>query len=124
MLKQVFIHPFEERGLVSLSSGIIATADIKDNTYSLGKKAMDNFINERLSENDTVDFFEPFKKLNLKTFKHNMKVIELSIKDRIIILKVHRDLFGQIALITQRRSINLQNAFCYSLGPLMWALSG
>ena len=49
LLKEVFIHPFEERDLISLSSGIVATTDIKDdliNTYSLGKKAMDNFINE------------------------------------------------------------------------------
>lgn len=59
LLEEVFIHPFAERGLVSLSSGIIVTTDIKDdlmNTYSLGKKAMDNFINERLSENGSVDF--------------------------------------------------------------------
>ena len=62
-------------------------------------------------------------KLNLKTFKHIMKVIKVSVKDRIIPLKVHRDLFGQIALIMQRRSINLQNVFCYPLGPLSWALS-
>ena len=62
-------------------------------------------------------------KLNLKTFKHIMKVIKVSVKDRIIPLKVHRDLFGQIALIMQRRSINLQNVFCYLLGPLSWALS-
>ena len=49
LLKEVFIHPFEERALVSLSSGIVATTDIKDelmNSYSLEKKAMDNFISE------------------------------------------------------------------------------
>ena len=127
LLKEVFIHPFEERGLVSLSSGIVATTDIKDdlmNTCSLRKKAMDNFINEQLRENSSVDFFKPVKKLNLKTFKHIINVIKESVKDRIIPLKVHRDLFGQIALIMQRRSINLQNVFCYPLGPLPWALSG
>ena len=71
LLKEVFIHPFEERGLVSLSSGIVTTTDIKDdlmNAYSLGKKVMDNFIIERLSENGSVDFFEPVKKFNLQTF--------------------------------------------------------
>ena len=65
------------------------------NAYLLGKKAMENFINERLSENSSVDFFfEPVEKLNLKTFKHIMKVIKVSVKGRIIPLKVHRDLFG------------------------------
>ena len=53
-----------------------------------------------------------------------MKIIKVSVKDRIIPLKVHRDLFVQIALIMQRRSINLQNVFCYPLGPLPWDLSG
>ena len=126
LLEEVFIHPVEERGLVSLPSGIVAT-DIKDdlmNAYSLGQKAIDNFINERLSENGSVDFFEPVKKLNLKTFKDIMKVIKVSVKDRIIPFKVHRDLLGQIAFIRKRRSINLQNVFCYPLGPLPWALSG
>ena len=104
LLKNVFVHSFEERGLISLSSGIVATTDIKDdlmNAYLLGQKTMDNFINERLSENGSVDFFELVKKLNLKTLKH-MKVVKVSVKDRIIPLKVHRDLFGQIALIMQR----------------------
>ena len=71
------------------------------NACLLGKKTMDNFINERLSENGSVDFFELVKKLNLKTLKH-IKVVKVSVKDRIIPLKVHRDLFGQIALIMQR----------------------
>ena len=126
LLKEVFIRPFEERGLVSLSSGIVATTDIKDelmNAYSLEKKAMDNFISEWLSENGSFDFLGPIMKLNLKRFKHIMKGIKVSVKDRIIPLKVHRDLFGQIALIMPRRSINLQNVFCYPLGPLSWALS-
>ena len=65
------------------------------------ERKLDNFINERLSENGSVDFFELVKKLNLKTLKH-MKVVKVSVKDRIIPLKVHRDLFGQIALIMQR----------------------
>ena len=127
LLKEVFIHPFEEQGLVSLSNGIVATRDIKDdlmNTYWLGNKAMNNFINERLSENGSVDFLEPVKKLNLKTFEHIMEVIKVSVKDRIIPLKVHRDLLGQIVPIMQRQSINLQNVFYYPLGPLSWALSG
>ena len=124
LLKEVFIHPFEKRSLVSLSSGIVATIDIKDDAYLLGKKAMDNITNERLSENGSVDFFVSVKKLNLKTFKHIMKVIKVSVKDRIIPLKVHRDLFGQIALIMQRRNINLRYVFCYPLGLLPWALSG
>ena len=53
-----------------------------------------------------------------------MKVIKVSVKDRIIPLKVHHDLFGQIALIMQRHTIDLQDVFCYPLGPLPLALSG
>ena len=45
---------------------------------------MDNFINERLTENGSVDFFKPVKKLNLKTLKHIMKVIKVSVTGRII----------------------------------------
>ena len=53
-----------------------------------------------------------------------MEVIKVSVKDRIIPLKVHRDLFGQIALIMQCRSINLEKFFCYPLGTLLWVLLG
>ena len=46
LLKEVFMHPFEERCLASLSSGTVATTDIKDdlmNVYSLGKKSYGQF---------------------------------------------------------------------------------
>ena len=49
------------------------------NTYSLRKKAMDNFINEQLRENSSFDFFEHVKKLNLKTFKNIINVIKESV---------------------------------------------
>ena len=44
LLKEVFIHLFEERGLISLSSGIVATTDIKDNLMNAyGKESYGQF---------------------------------------------------------------------------------
>ena len=43
-------------------------------------------------------------------------------KDREIPIKVHRNLFGQIAIIMQNRNIDLKEVFAYPLGPLPWSL--
>ena len=83
---------------------------------------MQKFCKDRLEEGATVDFFEPIKKKNMKTF--SSKTVNISVKDRELPIKVHRNLFGQIAIIMQKRNIDLKEVFAYPIGPLPCSLAG
>ena len=84
-----FINPFDAEvkdNLVVLSSGATVPDDIaKDilDAEKSGKEARDKFINDRLEKNK--DFYEPIKKINLKTFKDmNMKMKVTAKENKVI----------------------------------------
>ena len=56
----------------------------------------------------TANFYEFVNKLKLSTFKDLIKVFKISVKDRMIPLKYHRDLFAQITIIMQKSNVDLQ----------------
>ena len=45
------------------------------------------------------------------------------INNKVVPLQASKYLFSKIAIIAQRRSVNLKTVFQYPLGPLPWALS-
>ena len=85
---------------------------------------MEKFMDDRLKENAPIEFYEPVKKLNLHTFQNITKVVKVSVKDRMVPIKSHRYLFGQMSIIMQQRDVDLKNVFSYPLGPLPWSLTG
>ena len=127
ILKGSFIHPFAENmRLVSISKCLEATERVSRDLLqakTLGHKVLQKFINERILTT-TVDFYEPVKKLKLSTFKDLVKVFKISLKDRMIPLKYHRELFTQIMIIMQKRIVDLKEVLSFPLGPLLWALAG
>ena len=62
--------------------------------------------------------------MNLATFKNLTKVVKVSVKERVILLKYHRDVFGQISIIMQKRHIDMNEVLSFPLGPLPWSLAG
>ena len=72
------------------SSGIVATEKIKSDlpeAEAKGKEQMKNFIETRLVD-QTMDFYEPIKRLNLKTFSSLKKVkVKPTIKSPSSVLK-------------------------------------
>ena len=56
----------------------------------------------------TGNFYEFVNKLKLSTFKDLIKVFKISVKDRMIPLKYHGDLFAQITIIMQKSNVDLQ----------------
>ena len=62
--------------------------------------------------------------MNLSTFKNLIKVVKIPVKQRMIPLQCHRNLFGQMTIIMQKRNVNLREVLSYLLGPLPWSLSG
>ena len=85
---------------------------------------MTTFMKERLNEGVTIYFFQPLKKLGLKRFLNLQKVVDVDMKDRMVPLKINRDLFGQMVIIMQNRNVDLKEIFKYPLEPLPWSLSG
>ena len=71
------------------------------------------FVESRCSSLQTIDFFDPLKKVYLQTFKHLKKVVKVSTKNSLIPLKIDRNLFARMALIGQFRNIDLKEVFKY-----------
>ena len=55
--------------------------------------------------NKKVDFYQPIKKMNIKTFSHMTKVAKVTVKDRVVPMKAQRELFGRLLLIMQTRHV-------------------
>ena len=84
---------------------------------------MNKFVHERISINSTMSFFDPIKKNKLNTFKSMNKVTTCKTKNTTISLTTTADLFSEIAIISQKRSIDLKSLFSYPLGPLPMSLA-
>ena len=59
----------------------------------------------------------------MKTFKDLKKVVKVNVKDRIIPLKMDRNLLARMALAGQFRKIDLKTVFTYPLGTMPWSLA-
>ena len=75
VITKMFVNPFEEVELISLSSGVLPPENVPFGlleAHTKGENEMEKFINERLVE-QKVGFYEPFKRLKLGTFTKMMK---------------------------------------------------
>ena len=125
LLNESLINPVERKELVSLSRGVFPgnqiVADL-DKAYEKGKKCMENFINDRLISLEK-SIYTPIKKLRLGTFSKIKKRVTVKIKGKNVQFNYQSDLFGKIALILQKRLIDLEEVFMYPLGPIPYALA-
>ena len=111
---------------MSISSGLEVTERVSRDLLqarALGQEALKKSINEHILTT-TADFYEPVKKLKLNTFEDLVKVLKISVKNRMIPLKYYKDLFAQITIIMQKRNVDLKEVLSFPLGPLPWALTG
>ena len=117
-INESFIDPFNDLGLLSISSGVIAMSKVETDCLSAnqyGKKAMEKFI----SCDATHSLFDPMKKQKLSTFTN----INCKVKDKMIPLQSSKELLSKIAMIMQTRKLDLRNVFQYPLGPLPESLA-
>ena len=122
----VFPNPFEGEELVSSSTGLQATKEVEADLIlakERGTEAMNVFHKERLSKEKSVSFFDTNKKLKLETFAGMSKRVPVKVKDKTISLNTGRALFSCMAIIVQKRCINLKEIFCFPLGPIPWSLA-
>ena len=122
-ITSLFVHTFSESQLVILSSGIVATEKIESGLLEAdtkGEEQMKNFIEKRLVD-QTIDFYEPIKQLNLGMFS-SLKKVKVKTYNKVTEFSAQSNIFGKILLIQQNRKINLQEVFSDPLGPIPWAL--
>ena len=101
LCENVFKNPWDEGELISLSTGLEETADIKDSLFKakeVGLKGSQEFIDTRGSANPELDFFDQLPKSKMKTFKDLKKVVKVNVKDRFIPLRMDRNLLSRMAL--------------------------
>ncbi len=123
-----FLNPFtvaDHDKLYCISSGVPASASIEKDIMaaeSLGKQAKESFIAERLETKE--HFFDPVKKLKLKTFQSSAKTVKLrTAQNQIITYKQHSSVAIQLLVKSQAQGrINLDELMKYPLSSVPYSL--
>ncbi|GFS26387.1 hypothetical protein ElyMa_007052500 [Elysia marginata] len=116
-----FINPFEmdTDELICLSSGCRLSDEIAGDLLKaeeFGQKRYEEFVKERL-KNKTVEFKDPLPKSTLKTFACASKVVSVKSKTKEIQIKVQRNLFGKLLILSQDHDVNIEKVLSYPLSP-------
>ena len=125
VITNMFVNPFEEMELISLSSGVLPPENVAIDlleAHTKGENEMAKCIDERLVK-QTVGFYEPIKRLKLGTFTKMMKRSVKTKDGKIVQFSTQSEIFGKIAIIQQTRKLDLKQIFCYPLGPVPWSLA-
>ena len=125
-ISSMFINPFEEMELISLSSGSIPTdkvpSDLLD-AKKIGERALVKFQDERLKI-QAINIYDPLNKMKLGTFSNLLKKsVKVKTSGKVVQFSTHSNIFGKIALIQQFRPLDLKEVFSYPLGPIPWSLA-
>ena len=76
---------------------------------------METFITERLSEESERSIFDSIKWQKLATFKNLNKKQVTKTKSKTISLQTSKDLFSKVAIISQKRTVDLKRLFAFPL---------
>ena len=126
-----FLNPFmveDHDKLVSLSSGASATPDIATDVLraeKAGKEAREAFIKDRLEKND--NFFEPIKRLNLKTLGNMNKQMKVTTaSNKVIQYKQQGNIVFQLFVKSQSQGLqlDLKELMTYPLTPVPFSITG
>ena len=123
-----FMNPFDvddREKLYSLSSGAPATVSVEGEVLSaekIGKAAKERFIRERLETKD--HFFEPIKRMKLKTMSLADKSIRVKTsKNKIIELKQQSTVMLSLLMQIQNKvDIDVEVLMSYPLTPVPYSL--
>eukprot|EP00112_Aurelia_sp_Birch-Aquarium-sp1_P021157 Seg562.12 transcript_id=Seg562.12/GoldUCD/mRNA.D3Y31 product="hypothetical protein" protein_id=Seg562.12/GoldUCD/D3Y31 len=128
MLTDTWRNPFAIPGeeLCSISTGVSPPQDVVldlCDAEQKGKLAYERFATERLHEDGSEKFFERIPRLKLKSFASVLGRKSVKVKEKELMLKIDRHLFGKMAIIAQTRQLNMKDVLTYPLGPVPWALA-
>ena len=66
-------------------------------TEEKGRPAVKEFIDSRLAENAEVEFFNPIKKIKLRTFATMKKTAKNNMKNKVIRIESHSNMLEQLS---------------------------
>ena len=69
-----------------------------------------------------MKFLDILPKIKLKSFSI-LKSKKIVAKDKEIMLKVDKNLFGMMTAISQSRNLDMKKVLSHSLGPIPWSLA-
>ena len=128
LMENNWLNPLspDESDLVSLSTGTVAPpAVVKDllRALEVGEEAYQTFKQTRLDDDPpSVKFHDKMTKQRLKTFS-TIGTKTARTKGQNVVLKADRNLFSQMILVAESRSVNMKDVLAHPLGPLPWALA-
>ena len=122
-----FINPFtieDKTALYNITSGAKIPEDVERDILqaeNLGRTQKEAFIEERLAEN--AKFFDPIKRLNLKTMVHMTKTVKVKTsQNKILELKHQGNIAFQLLIQSQNKAIPLDEVMTYQLTPVPYCL--
>lgn len=125
-----FINPFDvdtKEHLLNISSGCAASKEVtKDvlNAENLGQEARDKFIESRLKHG--VDFFEPVKRLRLKSLSDMNKVTKVTTsKNKVMQFKQQGNVAFHLLVRSQNQGLqlDLKELMTFPLTPVPYSLA-
>lgn len=126
ILQETFVHPFSKQPLLSISRGITIDQSVTDRILSakaVRTELVAKFIKERLEDNHTMSIFDPVKKQKLPTFGNISPLNSTKNKTRLVAIQNTKDLFAKIAIIAQKRVIDLRELLSFPLIELQFSLA-
>ena len=87
-----------------------------------GDQAFVDFLSKRLSGDRTMKFFDILPKIKLKSFS-TLKSKKTVAKDKEIMLKADKNLFGMMTVISQSRNLDMKEVLSHPRGPITWSLA-
>ena len=124
LFQTVWKDPFDEDELCNLATAVEASLEVKADllgAYDKGIKSYDTFIEERFI-NKTKKFDDKIPKMKLKTFDDmNKKAVKVG--DKVVEMKVDRNLFAKMAIIAQSRKLPMREVMSLELGPHPYSLA-
>ena len=125
LLESSWINPFgnEPIDLVSISTGAAAPPGVCSDLLKARERGEEAYKlqAERLEKGS--GFYDPIKKLKLKTFTDMKKDTVVKGTNKEIVLKADNRAFGHMLLIAQNRKLDMREVLCYPLGQKPWALA-
>ena len=104
LLGEVFSNPLKNNAeFTSLSTGIAVTAEVRDDLLQArekGQKEAKEFVLTRSSSVAVKNFYDPMKKVKLKSFKNLKTTVKVHAKAKVIPLQMDRSLFARMALLS------------------------
>lgn len=125
LLESTWTNPFcgDAMDLLSISTGLAATPDVGKNLLEAREKGEAAYAERLVKLEKGTGFYDPIKKLKLKTFSSLRKGTAIKGTTTEIVLKADNRVFGHMLLIAQNRKLDMKEVLCYPLGPTPWALA-